>query len=225
MYRSLSGYGSRPPSPPPHTPRRGQHSLTIRTVNQQSAQVPSQQHGTSSSPPQQAYPSYPLPIPFEKQAKARKLHQKYLMEVKLDQSKREPQSATSYHNPYLNVPGAPGVPAPRSVTSHTSSRHNRATSISTSTFDVRTELSSVVSFDGDESPSSANAKVKGELISFDGKPVKTPRIRRRLSSVKRAKAALVRHLGSCWVCHQRKVPVSTTYLDLLSFPLTSTSAP
>jgi hypothetical protein len=208
MYRSLSAHRSRPRSPSPHTPRRGgHHSLTIRTVNQQSPQLSSeQQHGTSSSPPQPPYPSYPLPIPPQKQAKARKLHQKYLMEVKLDQSKREPQSATSHHDPYLSVPG------PRSVTSHTSSRRKRATSISTSTYDAVTELSSVVSFDGDESPSSVKARVKGELMSFDGTPVKSPRIRRRLSSVKRAKAALVRHLGSCWVCHSRKVPVGVQEL-------------
>lgn len=200
MYRSLSGR-SMPPSPPPHTPRRAHQSLTIRTASHLPQEAHQQgQNGTSSSPPQ-PYLTYPLPIPLEKQAKARKLHHKYQLEVTLARSKVEPQAA------YLSVPGPP---TPHSVTSHASSRRNRGTSISTSF----TELSSVVSWDGDESPSSAKTKANGELIAFDGKAVKTPRIRRRLSSVQRAKAALVRHLGSCRVCHSRKVQCPLEHHDL-----------
>lgn len=44
------------------------------------------------------------------------------------------------------------------------------------------------------------------LTSFDGEFIKQ-RIRKRLSPVARAKAALARHFGSCWVCRSRRVKV------------------
>jgi hypothetical protein len=198
MYRSPSG-------------RRAHQPLSIRTVNHNVTQVSSQQytqHGKILSSPQLLQPSWPLPIPEDKQAKARKLYNKYKLELALDHSKREPQSA----NVYLNSLHVPGPSAPRSVTSNTSSRHNRATSISNSTYDAYTELSSVLSFDDEESISSTNIKAERELMSFDGRPVKPTRTRSKLSSVKRAHAALKRHLGSCQLCHSRKVTVSNDSL-------------
>ena len=67
-------------------------------------------------------------------------------------------------------------------------------------------LFSVISFDDRESSSSGKNRV-GELISFDGKTVQQ-RARKRLSPTAKAKAALIRCLGSCWVCRSRRVPVS-----------------
>ncbi len=180
-------------------------SLTIRTMNQPSP--PSTQQPTPSSPPHQPYPNYPLPIPPDKQAKALQLYKRYKLENKLSQ---QPQSATSAHHGFLlNVPG----PAPpRSTTSVGSSRHHRALSISTSAYDAVTDLSSVVSFDDNESPISRGRH--DELTSFNGKKIKQRR-RSKLNPTKRAKAALVRCLGSCWVCRSRRVPVSYTLFHIL----------
>lgn len=203
MERSHPQWGQTPASTPlPRT--RFQIPLTIRTAEKLTLPAAGQQQrqGLSSSQLHPPYPVYPLSIPPEKQAKARKLYRQYIFQEGLAHKKLEPLSATSYHNePFLNVPGPA---APRSVTSQASSRHKRAVSISTSNYDAITDLSSVLSFDGCKSPSEA----QGDLMSvYDGKPVKT-RTRQKLSDVKRAKAALMRHLGSCWPCRSRKVPVS-----------------
>jgi hypothetical protein len=190
MYpQSPSGRRGRPPSP--HPPHSLQQSLSIRTTPQAT------QHGTSLSPPR---PDSPLPIPSDKHAKTRKLHRTYLLEVELENRKGEPQSSTGY----LDVPNP--LPA-GSVASHTSSTHNRAASIPASTHEGYTDLSSVLSSDGDETLS-ANIKAEGELISLDGRPVPRTRIRSKLSSVARAKAELMRHLGSCKLCDNQKVTVS-----------------
>ncbi|KAE8454529.1 hypothetical protein EG329_000152 [Mollisiaceae sp. DMI_Dod_QoI] len=167
---------------------------------------PSTQQPTPSSPPHQPYPNYPLPIPPDKQAKALQLYKRYKLENKLSQ---QPQSATSAHHGFLlNVPG----PAPpRSTTSVGSSRHHRALSISTSAYDAVTDLSSVVSFDDNESPISRGRH--DELTSFNGKKIKQRR-RSKLNPTKRAKAALVRCLGSCWVCRSRRVPCPLEHHDI-----------
>ncbi len=208
MYRPPLQHGARPPATSPSRTRFN-IPLTIRTSEQQQAPLPqaaSHHQGQSSSLPQLPYPKYPLPIPPEKQAKARKLYKDYLFQ-ELASKKLEPLSAISYRNEsFLSVPGPP---TPHSVTSHTSSRHKRAASVSTSTYDAATDFSSMVSFDGYESPSSSKGKAKAEPKSiYSGQPVKQ-HTRSKLSSVKRAKAALMRHLGSCWVCRSRKVPVSS----------------
>jgi hypothetical protein len=173
-------------------------SLKISTMNQPSP--PAAQQSTPTSPPQPQYPNYPLPIPHDKQAKALQLYKQYKLEKTLSQ---QPQSAVSNHHGFhLNVPGP--LP-PRSTTSVGSSRHHRALSISTSAYDAPTDLSSVVSFDDNESPTSRGRH--DELMSFDGKKIRQRR-RSKLNPTKRAKAALVRCLGSCWVCRSRRVPVS-----------------
>ncbi|KAH6712444.1 hypothetical protein BKA61DRAFT_736846 [Leptodontidium sp. MPI-SDFR-AT-0119] len=51
------------------------------------------------------------------------------------------------------------------------------------------------------------------LTSFDGKFIKQ-RIRKRLSPVARAKAALARHFGSCWVCRSRRVKCPLEHFDI-----------
>ncbi|KUJ09288.1 uncharacterized protein LY89DRAFT_741014 [Mollisia scopiformis] len=166
------------------------------------------QQPTPTSPPSQQYPTYPLPIPFEKQAKALQLYKQYKLEKTLSQ---QPQSATSNHHGFhLNIP-APAPP--RSTTSVGSSRHHRALSISTSAYDAVTDLSSVVSFDDNESPTSRGRP--DELMSFDGKKIKQRR-RSKLNPTKRAKAALVRWLGSCWVCRSRRVPCPLEHHDIKS---------
>ncbi|CZR68388.1 uncharacterized protein PAC_18287 [Phialocephala subalpina] len=181
-------------------------SLTIRTMNQPSP--PAAQQPTPSSPPHQPYPNYPLPIPPDKHAKALQLYKQYKLEKQLSQ---QPQSATSNHHGFhLSVPG----PAPpRSTTSVASSRRHRALSISTSNYDAVTDLSSVVSFDDNESLTSRGRP--DELMSFDGKKIKQRR-RSKLNPTKRAKAALVRCLGSCWVCRSRRVPCPLEHHDIQS---------
>lgn len=62
-------------------------------------------------------------------------------------------------------------------------------------------MSSVMSFD--ETPSSA--KPNTDLSTFDGKKVKQRR-RKKFPKAGKAKTALIRHLGSCWVCNKRRVP-------------------
>ncbi|KAF8859897.1 hypothetical protein BDZ45DRAFT_673029 [Acephala macrosclerotiorum] len=167
---------------------------------------PAAQQPTPSSPPHQPYPNYPLPIPPDKQAKALQLYKQYKLEKQLSQ---QPQSAISNHHGFhLSVPG----PAPpRSTTSVASSRHHRALSISTSNYDAVTDLSSVVSFDDNESQRGR----PDELMSFDGKKIKQRR-RSKLNPTKRAKAALVRCLGSCWVCRSRRVPCPLEHHDIQS---------
>jgi len=188
----------RSPSPPPPPVR-----LTIRTALQPT-QPPIQQ-AQVSSPSQQGHPSYPIPIPPEKQDKALKLYIAYKFQETLAASSQlEPPSAISYNDGYhLSVPG-PSVA--HSVTSQNSSTPYRAASVTTSNYDGVTDLSSVVSFE-DESPSSAKARTQGKLVAFDGKEVRQ-RTRKRLTPVTRAKAALVRWLGSCLVCRSRRVKVS-----------------
>lgn len=168
-------------------------SLPVVAMNQPSPSAAQQPTPTS---PQQ----YPRPIPDDKKSKALQLYKQYKLEIKLSQ---QPQSAISNHHGFhLNVPGP--LP-PRSTTSVGSSRHHRALSISTSAYDANTDLSSVVSFDDNESSRGRH----DELMSFDGKKIRQRR-RSKLNPTKRAKAALVRCLGSCLVCRSRRVPVSFT---------------
>ncbi|TVY81155.1 hypothetical protein LSUE1_G006908 [Lachnellula suecica] len=188
---------------PSNSSRHDHANLTIRT-SFQPAQAPPAPQSTTSSTPEQPYPKYPIPIPVEKQEKALKLYKIYLAaryEEELTQRQLDPSSAISnHHGYYLSVPG---TPAPRSATSRTSSKQRRrAASVSTSAWGGATEMSSVMSFDGNESPSSAK---KAELSTFDGKKVKQ-RTRQKFPKAAKAKTALIRHLGSCWVCNKRRVP-------------------
>ncbi len=172
----------------------GQQTLSIRTANH--APRPRSTIQQSSSPlSQQDQPKYPIPIPSEKRKKAVKLYHAYRLAERLN--RQEPPSATSNDGFHLSVP-APSTS--HSIMSFASSK--------CSDFDGTTDISSVLSFGGDESPSSTKAKAQGDLISFSGDRVKT-RVRKRLDPVKKAKAALIRHLGACKGCRDRKVPVSS----------------
>jgi hypothetical protein len=139
------------------------------------------------------YPIYPIPIPSDKREKALQLYVKYKREVELA------LEHTSFH-PTSHI-------TTKSVVTSTPACRQISTSISSSTSDGLTDLSSVISFDDRES-SFSGKNLLGDLISFDGKTVKR-RARRGLNPTAKAKAALIRFLGSCWVCRSRRVPVSS----------------
>ncbi|PBP16635.1 hypothetical protein BUE80_DR012635 [Diplocarpon rosae] len=160
-------------------------SLSVRTAIHSTP--PAMQQGLT---PQQPRPAYPLPIPKVKKARALDLYIAYcdaVLKAKVENSEVEPQPAISHRDGYhLSAPQPPTAP---SVTSYTSSKY----SLANSGYENVTDLSSVVSFDDEDEPNSAAAKVEGELMSFDGKKVRQRR-RKKLDPVARAKAALVRHL-------------------------------
>ena len=203
MYRPPSGHISQPPTPVRSRP--AQQALSIRTAMSPTTAPPVQQ-GLSSSPPQQTlpYPIYPIPIPSEKLPKALKLYTRYRLEEGLAQRVQQP--GQTYGGSLLSPATA------QSITSRTSSRRYTP-SVSTSAYEGVTDLSSLVSFNGEESPSSATANGGTELMTFDGKKIKQ-RTRKPLSPTAKAKAALIRYLESCWVCRSRRVPVSLTFLPL-----------
>jgi hypothetical protein len=167
------------------------HDLSIRTAKHGKQSI--QQAPTSASQP--PFQEYPIKIPPEKQTKAVELYTHFIMADLLAQN-----DTVTLNDGYL-LPTGP--PTARSVTSQTSSKHRGAPSTSASTYDA-TDYGSVVSFN--QSPTSAT-----ELTSYDGKKVKT-RTRKRLNPKARAKAALVRYLGSCQPCRSRRVPVSNAFL-------------
>jgi hypothetical protein len=64
-----------------------------------------------------------------------------------------------------------------------------------------------ISIDEPESLSSTKVEVDAELLLSNEGKVKQ-RARRKLSPATKAKSALIRYLGSCWVCRSRRVAVS-----------------
>lgn len=182
-----------PSSSPPH------NSLPIRTAKKHGKQ--SIQQAPSSSSSQQQHPDYPIRIPLAKQQKALDLYNTFKLEELLAQS----ATASDHDGYHLDVPGPSTA---RSVISQGSSKHRGAPSTSASQYDAVTDYSSVVSFD--QSPSSAKAE---GFIAFDGKKVRT-RTRKKLTPTARAKAALVRYLGSCWPCRNRRVPCPLEHHDI-----------
>jgi hypothetical protein len=178
-----------PPSPP-------QNPLAIRTAKQQAQQI---HQAPSSSSSQQPYLEYPIRIPPDKRPRALELYVNYKLEEMLAQN----FTASDIDGYHLGVPGASTA---HSVTSQGSSKRRGAPSTVASQGDGLTDYSSVVSFD--QSPSSGKDK---EFLSYDGKKVRT-RTRKKLTPTARAKAALVRYLGSCPPCRSRRVPVSNMFL-------------
>jgi hypothetical protein len=182
-------------------PRQNHPSLSVNTSTLHYGRSQSHHHQTPLSASSDVpTPHYPLPIPAEKQEKALRLYTDYQsaeLEEGLAQRGNDPVSAI---DGYLSVPGP-------SVTMSTSSlgspRHRNTPSVST--YDP-TEMSSVMSFEPDESPSSATLEQK-ELKTYHGQTVKQ-RSRKRLAPKAKAKAALIRYLGSCPACRKRAVSVS-----------------
>ena len=144
-----------------------------------------------------SYCTYPIPIPKEKLSRAIDLFARYRYAKGLDQRSRDNKPT---HADTLLNPGAA-----QSVTSRSSRVYTP--SVSTSAYDGLTDISSLVSFTGEESILSGKGNGSTELIAYNGKRVKQ-RVRKRLSPIAKAKAALIRHLGSCPTCHSRRVPVS-----------------
>jgi hypothetical protein len=207
MYRPPSKNQSRTPSR--NMLRLANHPLVIRTANP-STQSATNQPGSSSSPPQPPYPTYPIPIPPEKHAKALRIYIQYRYEEGLEQ-RRAAAAMGNHDGSHLSVPGPPTL---YSVTSY-SSAGRTATSIATSAYEEEgvTDMSSLMSFTDNESPSSAKARAEAELTAFNGSKIKQ-RVRKKLSPKAKSKAALVRWLGSCWVCRNRRVPVSSHTMSL-----------
>ena len=188
-----------PPSKSPsyNTSASGHSSSPAVQQQQYAARPISAQNNSSSvqsSPPiqQQPQPQYPLPIAPDKLPRAVELYGKFRMVRALAQRERE--------RGHLPVPGR----AP-SVASYASSGNSPV-----SPSHGRTE--SVLSFDRDESPSSAMANASNEFTAYNGAKVKT-RKRDKLNPEAKAKAALIRHLGSCWVCRARRVPCPLDHHD------------
>jgi hypothetical protein len=161
---------------------------------------PKDSKSKASIPSDPPLPIYPLPIPAEKLEKALRLYKIYkAARYEEELMNRQLGPSSTNHGYYLSVPG---TPRPRSPTPRTSSQRRRAESVSISADGGVTDISSVISFDGNESPS----KSKTELSTWDGKKVK-PRKRQRFPKATKAKSALICHLGSCWACHKRRVTV------------------
>lgn len=195
--------GQDPYYPPSTIPRNPQPNLRVQTSNYSTPQAP------SPSPSDPPYPRYPIQIPPDKQDRALELYIEFQSAEYAEGLEQRGNEQRPAHN-YLSVPGPS---APQSTASRTSSKRHRAPSVST-IGDGQTEFSSVMSFEGDESPSSAKAR-QAELRTYDGKLVKQ-RVRKRLSPKTKAKAALIRYLGSCWVCRKRAVSCPLDHYDISS---------
>jgi hypothetical protein len=164
-------------------PKKGsqpaQKALSIRTATPSTAQ-----RGPPSSPSPQPYPTYPIRIPPAKLNKALKLYNRYRLEEGLAQRVQQ-------HGPTLGDT----ILSPartQSVTSRSSRDY--------------TPSVSVFSFTEEETSLLGTANTSAEPTPYDGEIVK-PRARKPLSPSARAKAALIRHLGSCSACRSRRVPV------------------
>ena len=152
---------------------------------------------SSASTRQTATPARPKPIKNLKEAA--KLYKNYKMACKQEQ-----ELPRRYDTGQLNVP-APATS--RSAPSRTPSRLHTA-SRSTSVQGGATDPSTVIDFAGEDSAASAigRGSVEGRSV-YDGTAVKG-RVRRKLTPVERAKAALIRYLHACSSCHARSVSVS-----------------
>jgi hypothetical protein len=181
-----SGQSSQPPVHNSH------HTLSIRTSTPTSTP-----RRPPSSSPSQPHCTYPIPIPGTKLQKAVDLYARFRYAEGLVQRSQEDEP--SHADPLLSPGAAPSV----------TSRSSRVDtpSVSTSAYDNLTDISSLVSFNEEEGTPSGKGNGSTELIAFDGKVVKH-RVRRRLSPMAKAKAALIRYLGSCPHCRSRRVPVS-----------------
>jgi hypothetical protein len=174
-------------------PSRTHNSLSIRTARHFEKQSDA---STSIPSSQSALPDYPIRITPEKEEKALELYNTFILAQLLESSAKLDDYPSS------------AVPS--------SSDHSRQTdhSLSASRENLSdvTEcgsVASVVSFNPNQGP----LEVEPEITSYDGKRVKI-RKRKRLSPKARAKAALVRYLGSCQPCRARRVPCPLEHHDI-----------
>jgi hypothetical protein len=177
--------------PSASNPQPARPALSIKST------VASGQRGQRGPPPPSpTTPTsvYPIPIPPSKFSKAVKLYTRYVLAEGLAQR----------HGPAAADP----LLSPEAAQSATSRSPRMYTpSVSTSAYDGMTDISSVLSFNGEEA-SSGQGNDSSELIAYTGERVKQ-RVRKPLSPTAKAKAALIRCLRSCASCHYRRVPVST----------------
>lgn len=157
---------------------------------------------------------YPKPIPPQKLEISATLLAKYRFEENLG---RQSQSSNYLHPPNGSRPPPSIASDPRSPSAATTSNYGGG------------PTESVVSFEGNESPSSAAANTNSSFRSYTGRVVK-PRKRSALNPTAKAKAALIRYLGSCPTCRARRVPCPLEHHDidaldriLLSRPRSHTS--
>jgi hypothetical protein len=140
------------------------------------------------------HPSYPIAIPPEKLAKALQLYICYRLEESLEVKR----ASTDVAGAFLDVP--PPRRSDEAKTSYSaSSTASRLSGI---------DGSLLSSFDESSSLSAAR-----EFSSYDGKKVKA-RTRSKLSPKARAKAALIRYIGSCSVCRNRRAPCPLEHHDI-----------
>lgn len=158
----------------------------IRTKRQSPNTIKTNTSVVSSQHP---YPEYPIVIPPEKLTKALALYNAFKLEEHL-----------AGHNAHRGAYLIPSV-------SGSSRDSNHSLSPSLEEVSRQTDYGSVVSF------SQSPQKVKPELTTFDGKVVKA-RQRKRLSPMARAKAALIRYLGSCQPCRNRRMPCPLGHHDI-----------
>lgn len=126
---------------------------------------------------------HPRPIPQIKRAKARRLYDKYRFASQLEESPTHTRLAS---NEFLSPLEPFEVP---SAASQTSSRNHTHSSSGTSATGIYTSV-----------------------WSMDSRQQPKPPHRNKLSTPKRAKAALIRYLSSCHCCHDRRVGVSLIIL-------------
>jgi hypothetical protein len=174
--------------PSASSPKPARPSLSIKST------VASGQRGPPPPSPTAPTCVYPIPIPPSKFPKALELYTQYVLAEGLAQ-RHGPAAA----DPLLSPATA------QSATSRSTRMYTP--SVSTSTYDAMTDISSVLSFNGEEG-SSGQGNDSSELIAYTGERVKQ-RVRKPLSPTAKAKAALIRCLRSCASCRYRRVPVST----------------
>jgi len=174
-------YGLRASATYPRVPKRFSHV--------ESRPTPPTLRGTTATSAELKEDEYPLRIPPEELSRALKLYNAF----KLAESEATEADGIARS---ITVPRSIASP----ITFRTSPKRRRIPFTSGSSPDELTDYGSVISF-------GSRAASAPDFTSFDGKKV-IPRQRRRLTPVARAKAALVRYLGSCPNCTSRRVHVS-----------------
>lgn len=183
--------------PPPPCPT---YPTSTSTMKLQPTQSPPAPQDSMYTPPEQPYPVYPIPVTADKLEKALRLYRIY------KSARYEEDLAWSNEQGYY--PSELSTPTPRSPTSRISLQQQKPESNPPSDYSTVANKPSGISFEGNESL----AKAKTELSTWDGKKVKI-RTAKGVPKARKAKIALIRHLGSCWVCHKRTVRVSNYWLE------------
>ncbi|KAG9237958.1 hypothetical protein BJ875DRAFT_480883 [Amylocarpus encephaloides] len=189
-------------------PRRPHPNLSVWTSTPLPTRPAPIQQAAPASQFELHSPGHPPRIPPEKLEKALGLYAKYLAaELKEGLDQRQLEQRSAIHG-FLEVPGPS---APLSPSSHASSRHRKSHSLASAPYDAPTEISSVMSFDDETASPASNTGYK----AYNGKIIKQ-RSRKPLNPKAKAKAALVRYLGSCAACKKRAVSCPLEHVDTAS---------